>query len=341
MTKLEDSIGSAAQAYSLTPAEKAAGRQALSAAIAFQENSADLGSFRLSSSEFADGRAVLQDAILAGTHYSTPVLSRIQSFLRLPAIAMGLVLSTGFAVAANNTLPGDALYPVKISVLEPIIGALQPTSDLRAAWSVEVLHRRLWEVDELSTRPSNADVEARFEAAEKQIRVQTQTVLDVTGTLPDPAAGEIRLKAQQAIHQRTQNLRRLLDAEVPAGGENALPPSSSRRNLLTTLEVNEQTLLNVPEKKERDEKKNEDFKVQIDRQPIPGPKLDRDEGSTHSDSVQVTVPGAVKITITAEEMSSSSIAAPSSSSHSSTINVEATGSIQIETDLPKIDIPSL
>ncbi len=228
MTSLEDAIGRAAQSTTLTPAEKAAGRRLLRAAIGLGPT---LGTFRLTDGERAEGRAVLHDAIMNDGAPATghSMLGRLTSIVRLPAVAMGLMLSTGLAVAANNALPGDSLYPVKIAVLEPVIGSLQPTSSLRAAWSVEVLHRRLWEIDEITTRTDD-DNAARLEVAEREVRAQAERVLNQAKELPLENSQELRTQAQRVMKVSSDSVRRMISTSSNDSQRVSL------QTLLSTLE---------------------------------------------------------------------------------------------------------
>lgn len=236
MTSLEDAIGHAAQSAALTPKEKAAGRHMLRTAIGM---GTQLGELRLSEEERADGRAVLQDAILMGVPAAASIersfFSRLASFFRLPAVAMGLVLSTGLAVAANNSLPGDSLYPMKISVLEPVIGTLQPTSSLRAAWSVEVLNRRLWEIDELNSRAAGDDNFARLEAARIEVRAQAERVFSRSQGLSAGDGENLRRQAKRVLQEGADSVRRAIDNEADE------PRRVPLQVLLTALEDNGRT----------------------------------------------------------------------------------------------------
>lgn len=68
----------------------------------------------------------------------------------------GLVLlvavGTTLTVAAESSIPGDTLYPVKIAVVEPIVGALQLTPQADVSWATRKTRRRLQEVVEMQDR---------------------------------------------------------------------------------------------------------------------------------------------------------------------------------------------
>src|SRR3989344_2570438 len=84
------------------------------------------------------------------------------------ALALLLVLCVGGGVsfAAENTVPGDALYSVKTSVNENVRAAIAVSTEAEARWQAQAAQRRLAEAKELSARGElSADVEAELGAA--------------------------------------------------------------------------------------------------------------------------------------------------------------------------------
>lgn len=69
-----------------------------------------------------------------------------------PAFAAMLIIITigsGVSFAAENTLPGDVLYPIKIKVNEEVRSALSLSSESKASWAARRLERRLEEFEKL------------------------------------------------------------------------------------------------------------------------------------------------------------------------------------------------
>lgn len=60
----------------------------------------------------------------------------------------GAIVAVMF-VSAEHTLPGDALYPVKISVTEPARGLLAGSEDEALDWDLELIGRRIAEEEKL------------------------------------------------------------------------------------------------------------------------------------------------------------------------------------------------
>jgi hypothetical protein len=107
-------------------------------------------------------------------------------FMRKPvalALLIALVASgAGISYASERALPGDVLYPVKVSVNEEVRGALATTAEAKASWEAERAQKRLAEAGALAakgklTEKAEADIAARFEkyadsAAEKVAQLE-------------------------------------------------------------------------------------------------------------------------------------------------------------------------
>ncbi len=68
-----------------------------------------------------------------------------------------IVSGTGVSLAAEQSLPGDRLYPVKTEVNERLKGAFLLTPEAKITWEMERVERRLTEADELSSEGRLAD----------------------------------------------------------------------------------------------------------------------------------------------------------------------------------------
>jgi len=67
------------------------------------------------------------------------------------AFVLILLLGSGsVAYAAEGSLPGSPLYPVKVSIIEPVQGALIPSAAGRASWHADLASRRLEEATTLA-----------------------------------------------------------------------------------------------------------------------------------------------------------------------------------------------
>lgn len=94
------------------------------------------------------------------------------------ALIIALIVSGGVGVAAQNSLPGNVLYPVKINVNEKLEGLLSVSAKAKADFEAVLASRRLQEAEELSSEGKlddqiATDIQANFEehanAAEKGV----------------------------------------------------------------------------------------------------------------------------------------------------------------------------
>jgi hypothetical protein len=80
----------------------------------------------------------------------------------MPALIIALIvaLSGGTSVVAEQALPGDALYSVKVSVNEPIAGLFSVSKEAKTTWQEKLVERRLEEAGKLASK-GNLDEEKR------------------------------------------------------------------------------------------------------------------------------------------------------------------------------------
>ncbi|HYF10301.1 MAG TPA: DUF5667 domain-containing protein [Candidatus Paceibacterota bacterium] len=86
----------------------------------------------------------------------------------VPFLFMLLVIGGASAYAAEGALPGDLLYPIKVSVTEPVREVLAFSAEAKAAWHAEAVGRRLREAETLALRGElsaarSAEIEAEFD----------------------------------------------------------------------------------------------------------------------------------------------------------------------------------
>ena len=84
------------------------------------------------------------------------------------ALILALAVSGGVSVAAENAVPGDALYVVKTTVNENVRAALAVSTEAEARWQAKAAERRLEEGQELAARgelsaEAAADIGAQFD----------------------------------------------------------------------------------------------------------------------------------------------------------------------------------
>ena len=67
-------------------------------------------------------------------------------------ITLLIVISGGTSLAAERALPGDLLYPVKISVNENIRSAISLSNESKVDWEIDKVERRLEEIEKLKIK---------------------------------------------------------------------------------------------------------------------------------------------------------------------------------------------
>ena len=129
--------------------------------------------------------------------YARPVIASVA------ALAILSAGTGGVALAAEGTLPGDALYPVKVDVTEPIVGALTESGSASASWHMQIAERRLSEATALAHEGRLTHATSALLA--KRI-VDASRIADAELTAADPAAQAVastsfttRLSAYDAL----------------------------------------------------------------------------------------------------------------------------------------------
>ncbi len=89
------------------------------------------------------------------------------------AVLTLLVASTGVSFAAEGTLPGDLLYPIKVNVNEEVRGALTTNSEDKMNWEKERVVLRVVETETLIK--NNQFTDKRKTQAETALKTQMET----------------------------------------------------------------------------------------------------------------------------------------------------------------------
>lgn len=156
-----------------------------------------------------DTRLLLQErsemSTFAGWFTLKPLISKLQPMVI--ALIIALLVGGGTSFAAQGTLPGDILYPIKVSVNEEVRGWIAISDEAQAKWDARRAEKRLEEAEELAAQgrldaQTSADIESRFEGhaeafgrqAEKiEAKQKTSVALEVHSNF------EASLKAHEQI----------------------------------------------------------------------------------------------------------------------------------------------
>lgn len=158
----------------------------------------------------------------------------------MPIIVLGLIVaaavSGGVSVAANNTLPGDALYGIKIGVNEQVQSALAMSGEAQANFDIKALERRLDEAEKLSAEgrlnaETFATIEANFDAHAQRV---ADRIADFEAKENFDAAADIAAKFQTSLEAHAAILARL-SAEADITAQAVLHSVSAKvRTLINT-----------------------------------------------------------------------------------------------------------
>ncbi len=78
------------------------------------------------------------------------IQAHMRRFIAILTMVSVLLVGGGVAFAAEGTLPGDTLYPVKVDIIEPLHTALMFSSAAKASWRITLAQRRINEAAALA-----------------------------------------------------------------------------------------------------------------------------------------------------------------------------------------------
>lgn len=125
------------------------------------------------------------------------------------AIILTLLAGSGTAFAAENTLPGDTLYGVKIHVNEPVREALAISENAKNEWATVVTERRLDEATKLSVEgklTAEAENALKIRIVEQTDKIQKHIAsLKASGEVETASNMSAQLESILNIHQEILN----------------------------------------------------------------------------------------------------------------------------------------
>lgn len=171
----------------------------------------EVADLRLSISEFAKSKPVREERTVEfGSHtkqrsWFLPLFT----FRPMPialAIILFVTVGGGVSVAAENALPGDVLYPVKVSVNEEARARLAASAESRTEWEIKRLERRLTEAAKVEARGEvreevRAQIEENFERQADKVEARIAE-LEAKGNLVAAAQLSSNSEAVLNVHER-------------------------------------------------------------------------------------------------------------------------------------------
>ncbi|MDO8600760.1 MAG: DUF5667 domain-containing protein [bacterium] len=137
------------------------------------------------------------------------------------ALVLVLFIGGGVSYAAESSLPGDILYPVKINMNESVGGVLAVSAEADVAWQTRLIERRLNEAEELAVRgrldtETREQIESNFSRHAERVKIRIaafEEKKDFDGAADASSNFEISLR----VHERI--LSRLADNEEETPNE--------------------------------------------------------------------------------------------------------------------------
>lgn len=121
------------------------------------------------------------------------------------AAAFAILVTTSVAAAAEGTVPGDTLYPVKVHVTEEVRSAMAVTPQAKAAWETKRIERRLNEAEKVLTKKNDP---ATISALEANIATHTEQIersidtLERGGNITAAAVASSNLEGPLRAHKK-------------------------------------------------------------------------------------------------------------------------------------------
>lgn len=187
-------------------------------------------------------------AVPARTSIRSPFsILRVRMYASVAAVLTLVVALGGTAYASERALPGDALYPVKVGITEPLQTALVPSNRGKAAWHAILAERRLDEAAQLAARGSlspaaQTELASNFDAqvaASEHSADRLQHDGDASGSLSVRSDLEARLAAHSQI------LSVIAAHYALATSTNAESTHSALENMLAVVSSHQQQIVST------------------------------------------------------------------------------------------------
>lgn len=151
--------------------------------------------------------AVRTQNIVRLSSYKSPLLTIIKNKY-MPIVAVALILAIlggGTSFAAEGSLPGDLLYPVKVKVNEQVAAALRVSDDSKARFQAELAEKRLKEANALAAQGRldsevEVELERAFESSAGKVEIHLRS-LESSGSTT--TAAEIGAKFSEILRAYT------------------------------------------------------------------------------------------------------------------------------------------
>ncbi len=159
-----------------------------------------------------DRRAPLSYALISFYAFSRKSIAGI-------LVAVLLFSGAGVSFAAENALPGDVLYPIKVQLNEPVVAALSVSQESKVLWNAERAERRLEEAALLAsngalTEAKKQELEDRFDRYAERVIAEVEQIEESNSSVAVDIASQFenKLLAHETIlsdFEAGDNVKRL------------------------------------------------------------------------------------------------------------------------------------
>ncbi len=168
-------------------------------------------------------------------------------------VTLGLVMGGSVSFAAENTLPGDFLYPVKVHLNEPVRGAIYVSPEAKAGWDVRLVERRLKEIEKIESKEgvslkvkeaAQVNFEVYTERVNKHISKFEERGDSVTAIAVTKKFTKVLLEHEEIINLRAQRGQNSDESKIefPDAVSHALETRSKTENLREKMEEKQKDL---------------------------------------------------------------------------------------------------
>lgn len=141
------------------------------------------------------------------------VIYKIKTMPIIAGLLIVVFAGGGTSLAAEQAVPGDALYPIKTEVNETVRGALTFNTEAKARWEARLAERRLEEGEKLTARGEfSEEQKARIESNFKAHAERTQERIDRIAETDPALAAELSSRFEVAL-----NAHETILAQIEAG----------------------------------------------------------------------------------------------------------------------------
>ncbi|MBI4426911.1 MAG: hypothetical protein HY569_00275 [Candidatus Magasanikbacteria bacterium] len=131
--------------------------------------------------------------------------------------AIVLAFSGGAAAAAESSLPGDILYPVKVKINEEVKSAFSLSAEAKAAWDARRAERRLEEAEKLAvadklTAPTSEQLAERFHKYAEKMEARLER-LEESGKLSPAQVDDLKTNFEASLKAHAEVIAQMQERE--------------------------------------------------------------------------------------------------------------------------------